>query len=326
MKTRELKPIVTKDAWHKRLQVKIAAVLQRQIYDALISIAEDCTFENAKDSALIGALKGGQVRLVGSTITGKFNAAIAKELRSYGATYDNRRKAYDTSKANLPERVVSAAIRAQASMARLATGLNAIISSIPERVTQGLEQIDWLGNAADVEEEFEDDFRETVSRVISVQPKITKVMRAEIRKGYTENVERSIKGFAQDETEKLRSMIQTFVTAGRPRASLVTDLQARLRVSRERARFIARQETSLFTSQLKQTQYENAGISQYRWKAIGGKAGDGRTRDSHRAAHGKIFFWDQSLNENPVRDEKGNPQHPGTEFNCRCQAVPIVEF
>lgn len=75
----------------------------------------------------------------------------------------------------------------------------------------------------------------------------------------------------------------------------------------------------------KQLMYEDAGVEKYRWKAIGGKKGDGRTRDNCCRAHGRIFYWDHSKNKNPARDDNGNPIHPGEMTGCRCQAIPIVD-
>ena len=105
-------------------------------------------------------------------------------------------------------------------------------------------------------------------------------------------------------------------------------IQSRLKVSSTRAAFIARQETALFTSQQKKLLYLDAGVTRYKWKAIGGKAGDGRTRDSHAEAHGKIFYWDKPVGPNgdlkPV-NSKGEPVNPSVDFGCRCQAIPIVD-
>lgn len=70
---------------------------------------------------------------------------------------------------------------------------------------------------------------------------------------------------------------------------------------------------------------EHSGVTRYKWKAIGGKKGDGRTRDNCCRAHGRIFYWDHSKNKNPARDDNGNPIHPGEMAGCRCTAVPYVD-
>ena len=93
-----------------------------------------------------------------------------------------------------------------------------------------------------------------------------------------------------------------------------TDLQ-------NKAKFLARQETSLFMSKLRDTRYQGAGVERFRWSATGGSAGDGRTRDLHRMLHGKEF----SYGNPPVIDERtGETGYPGEAFGCRCVAIPII--
>lgn len=97
--------------------------------------------------------------------------------------------------------------------------------------------------------------------------------------------------------------------------AIVKDLQNKFDVSKNKAEFLAVDQTSKLNSQLTQFQQTDAGIEEYIWDS----AGDSRVRKSHRKLDGKTFRWDDP----PVVDEKnGRRCHPGEDYRCRCIAIP----
>lgn len=92
-----------------------------------------------------------------------------------------------------------------------------------------------------------------------------------------------------------------------------------------KASLIARTEMGHLNSAVAKAQSESAGVDCYEWSC----AMDGRTRESHGLLDGKICRWD---NPNVYSDNKGKTWkqrdsrmyigHPGTDFNCRCTALP----
>ena len=81
-------------------------------------------------------------------------------------------------------------------------------------------------------------------------------------------------------------------------------------IGENRARLIARDQTSKFNGQLTQLRQQELGITSYIWTT----SKDERVRSTHRVLDGKTFTW-----------EKGSKiGHPGQEINCRCIAQPII--
>ena len=319
-----LKPVRAKDSWHKELEAAIRTVIDKTIYEPAFAAAEIDEKENAKKrSALIRAIEAGEVVYGNGRFKGKPSAAISKELRALGAQFDKREKAWKIAATSLPPDTFLAAIKATAKTKATIQKIFGVLEDIPKRVTEHLRDMTFAYEAEKTARRVHEAVDETVRPSLGVTPVISPKMREKIKDEYTETVTKSIKGFSQEMTEKLRKRIEVLVMEGRPRDELRQILRDEYAIGRERAKFIARQETSLFTSKLKQTQYESVDITQYRWHAIGGKAGDGRTRDEHKRAHGKIFNYD--LSGNPVRDAKGKPVNPGEDFGCRCVDEPVLE-
>jgi SPP1 gp7 family putative phage head morphogenesis protein len=110
------------------------------------------------------------------------------------------------------------------------------------------------------------------------------------------------------------------ISDGRSRQEVRRAVEHELDISKGRAKFIARQETSLLTSNIKEVQYKQAGVDRYIWRTVG----DNRVRDMHDELNGKEFSF-----SNPP-DAKyfstGKPENPGHDFNCRCVALAIIEW
>jgi len=86
---------------------------------------------------------------------------------------------------------------------------------------------------------------------------------------------------------------------------------------RARAELIARDQTLKLNGQIRQYQQRAAGVTQYRWVAML----DERTRDQHRELDNSIHSWDA-----PPEVAPGRYEHPGGDYQCRCQAEPILPW
>lgn len=115
--------------------------------------------------------------------------------------------------------------------------------------------------------------------------------------------------------------------AGRPLPegrSLLQQIQQIGKVSKKRAKLIARDQTSKLTGLLNETRQTSIGIEEYIWRTSGdervvgnpsGKYPDGnRTHGDHFHRNGKRFRWDS-----PPADG-----HPGQAIQCRCHAQPVI--
>lgn len=79
-----------------------------------------------------------------------------------------------------------------------------------------------------------------------------------------------------------------------------------------KAATIARNELRELNSALNEYRQRQIGVKKYEWRTIL----DGRERPAHHARNSKVFEWDTP--------PKGG--HPGTEINCRCRALAVIEF
>lgn len=77
-----------------------------------------------------------------------------------------------------------------------------------------------------------------------------------------------------------------------------------------RARLIARDQVLKHNGQLTKLLQKESGITKYIWRT----SNDERVRDTHAAADGQVFSW-----ENPPPWG-----HPGEDFQCRCHAEPVI--
>lgn len=111
--------------------------------------------------------------------------------------------------------------------------------------------------------------------------------------------------------------------------NLVTLIRERGKVTESRARLIARDQTAKLNSALTQARNEALGVDLYEW----GGAGDERERDSHNALNGKVCKYSDPTvySTDGGKTWKKRPSnafvgHPGEDYQCRCVALPVVQW
>ena len=121
-----------------------------------------------------------------------------------------------------------------------------------------------------------------------------------------------IRSIPEQELDQVAQIIERGLQEGSRFHSMTQSIQERFGITRRRAKLIARDQTSKLNASLTKLRQQELGIEEYVWQT----AGDERVRATHRAHDGKKFRWD-----NPPK----NTGHPGTDVNCRCVAVPVLE-
>jgi len=139
-------------------------------------------------------------------------------------------------------------------------------------------------------------------------------------------VQEALRGFATTNAMLIRSLpdrlltdVSAAIQAGRGQTAddLAAMLRERFEVGESRAKLIARDQVLKLNGQLTMLQQAQAGVTEYIWTT----SRDERVRDGHEALDGKKFSWEDA----PVVDEKtGRRAHPGTDFQCRCTAFPVM--
>jgi len=336
---KQLKPIEPKDSWSVPLQKILAQVIYEVLYAPLKADFKNETkiTKNAKDgSKLVDALNKGEISYQNNLFRAvKWRAELVREMKKLGAKWYKSEAAYMIPKPQLPPEVQEAIRINSLVNSQIFKKFMIKIAEMPKVMAEKVKVTNWDTYAEQTAQKTSKKYKETVIVPIGVQPKltpeqriyidedyiesVTKPIKQTLNKGYSDNIEESLKYFSQEETEKLREMVEQHVYGGRPRKELIEKIDGRLHVGYNRAKFIARQETSLYTAKLKESQYKASGIDKYRWMTVG----DGAVRHDHRMHNRKIFNWDDP----PIVDQTtGRRAHPGEDFNCRCTASPIVEF
>ena len=152
---------------------------------------------------------------------------------------------------------------------------------------------------------------------ISVKFQMTSAMTDNIDAIVAENVA-LIKSIPQEFHTQVNGMVMRSVTAGRDLHSLTTELQDRLGVTRRRAEFIASDQNSKVTSNLRRVREIELGLDEAIWiHSHAGKV----PRPTHVANDGKKF----SLKDGWLDPAINKRIWPGTEPRCRCSWRPLIK-
>ncbi len=125
----------------------------------------------------------------------------------------------------------------------------------------------------------------------------------------TENVA-LIQGSNQEQINKIRALMFRAQRQGQRASDTENQIRLIMESTTQRARLIARDQTTKFNGQLDRLKQTNAGITGYVWRT----SQDERVRPSHRDLNGKHFDWDKP----PAVGA------PGQDIQCRCVAEPDV--
>lgn len=301
------------------LEKEIAEIFKKEIYLPLIEILkkDQSKIENSNDD-LIDAIKSGRIYFRRGIFLGKFNSRISKALKSVGAKWDKKQSGFKILLNKLPYEIRVAIQISDNNYYKVITRLGDRISEIvPEDVARKVKSKKIFGS---VLSSFDDRFRKSL-KGITIVPRLTKDQKEKIAEEYTTNMDKYIKGWVDEEIVKLRKRVKTRAFSGLRYESLAEDIENRYGVSKSKAKFLARQETNLMMSKFRESRYEEAGIKEYKWKCVLGTPAH-PVRPWHKRLDGMVFKW----NNPPITDEKGNRNHPGEDFNCRCFPLPIVGF
>ena len=272
---------------------------------------------NAKDkkSALVEAILKGKVQYNRGYFEGSFSADISREIRSMGGTWDKKGKRW-----RIPLDRVS--YDAKIAIGQVTSKMN----ELHHRITTYLSNLKTLAENQprfkldkyfeDAINELENKFEEGVKGLV-IPPTLTYEMKRNLAEQYTNNLNLYINNWTIDSIERLRKRVEKNAFEGYRSSALVEGLEHDYQMSHAKAKFLARQETSLLMSQFREERYKSVGVERYMWST----SGDQRVRPYHKRLNGKVFSWDNP----PIVNERGDRKHPGQDFGCRCIAIPIID-
>lgn len=115
----------------------------------------------------------------------------------------------------------------------------------------------------------------------------------------------------------LESMVRKSIGKGLRVEELSEKIQAYAGVAQSTANLIARDQTLKLYGRLNQARQQSVGLNKYRWRGVLDEA----EREMHRELEGQVCSWDNP----PVTNEDGDTNHPGEDYQCRCDAEPIFD-
>lgn len=313
---RYLRPLRLKQSYYKDVEKTIDRIFYAHCFEPIVLAFKDNGYksalvQNANDS-VSAALRKGKIFFFEGKFIGDFDAKISKEFRRLGAQYNARDKSYSFD-------VVPPSL--QTTIAQVNLRMENIKSDILRNLDNSLNNRDFS------QERIIEEYRKTVYNInqdflqtihgISIAPELTPAMQRNIAESWGENLEIYIKKWTDNNILKLRQEVATNTYAGGRSTNLIKGIQQDYGVSQRKAKFLARQETSLLMSNLREERYKDAGIIEYKWSGTM----DERERPDHKLLEGTVQTWDKP----PVTDRKtGKRANPGEDFGCRCLAIPIV--
>lgn len=320
MAEKQLQPIKDNPELIEELEAQIDIILYDILFAPLIeSIKENkrIFFNERDNSAIIKAIKSGQIRYGNNIFTGQFNATTAKEFKKLGIKYSKRIKGYKKEMNNLPVNIQVAIAQREDSYKQMARQLVATVDKINLNIDEATKNINFNDTLEKIYSDINKQFRKTVTDKIGLSINFTADQIKILSQEYTNNLKLYITEFTQKETLILRQKAEDIVLSGTRAKDFTKIIEERFAVSTKKAKFLAKQEISLLTSKYKQVKYESVGVSKYKWSIS-----NVRTRPDHRALNGKIFSFDDPPISNTSTGARNNP---GEDFGCNCQAIPIIE-
>lgn len=324
-------PLTLRDAYYLPIEREIRRIFDQLIYVPMLAILglrisgiEGYEIRNT-GSALIDAIELGTVWYDNGKFQGRFNARISSALQRIGAVFSDASKSWLLSHIQVPSDVRMAQARANIRYEELRRRMLLTLNDVTP------EKIDATSRTKRNYEKtvtlMETDLQKTVAihkapesalSQIIIEAKLTEKQKEIIAEEWGTNLDKYIKGWVAENVIKLRDEITPHVLSGGRALGLVKVIQDNYGVSLRKAKFLARQETSLLMSKFQESRYRDIGIQRYRWS----DSHDKRVRHDHHLLNGKIFSWDMP----PVTNRKtGTRNNPGEDFGCRCVAIPVVE-
>ena len=342
MTTAYIQPIVYKDSWHRQLAKAIMSVIMDVIFKPIIEVlAEVERIDNAKVTALEKALRDGSVQFSGGAFRGAINARISKEIKEFGGKF--KKGAWRLPSPSLPTELQKAIHLNQVRMKALFEKVSIELDSMPSRITEIVKMMDVETIGLTELDLVSKEFKAKVRKALAVYPDLgeegikqynlnyafvdDKPIKLKLANEYKDRIKPKIVDFSFEEIKKLRTDLHNQILGGQSRKKVQTYIMDRLKIDKTRCVFIARQETALMTVGFQKVQYQSAGIQKYKWVTVGDHIVRGNRptdRANHKILDGEIYSWDNA----PSADHfsTGKQCHPGEDYNCRCQAKPIVEW
>lgn len=321
-----LKPSYWRDTERQVIEI-LRDLLFRPIVEAIRSAApaERTTdiVSNAAADVLVAAIRSGRVQYSVGTFSGQFSAAITRAITAMGGKFDARSRTFHIDQAQVPSQIKAESAAYQTRAKDVHKLLRQKLDEIQKNVVHDINvrSVDAVKTTEAVEDGFKG-----AAKKLEVNPELSAASKAKLAEEYSDNLKLYIKKFADQEIFSLREAVEENAKEGYRFDKLIPSIKKRYGVTVRKAKFLARNETSIFMSKYHEERYAEAGITHYIWST----SHDNRVRpapgthgtDNHRILDGRTFSFAKPPTVDPATGRKANP---GQDYNCRCIAIPILD-
>ncbi|GBR73954.1 putative phage head protein [Candidatus Termititenax aidoneus] len=298
-----------KDSYWQLIEDQLIQQFYDKFFKQLFAIVNTPLEKINSKNDLIAAINSGRIVWNGKYYRGQLNSRISAELRKIAA-WDRRAKAFRGAPPTwLLGQITIAASNSDKMLAALTRAVREL--DIPKIVDEIADNIDYIPTARNISTD--------VSEGLGIVPEYNSdLVRQRINKDFATRIDRSIKNFSENQTTRLRNLVEKMATGSLDRRHLRQTIQDEFNVSKTRAKFIARQETNLFFSEQRDAQAQKSGRKYYLWKATDFSD---RTRAFHKALDSRASHQIYDITNPPLDTIDGQHHNPGTNYNCRCSAI-----
>jgi hypothetical protein len=277
---------------------------------------------------LLAALRRGTVQYAADVVTGTFDSKLVNALRALGAEPTTFGGAIAF---RLPAWAAPGWFRAEAAAAQSrAENIHKALERELDRMRERLEggQMPLPLPAYEVVEAIEDGF-ESAASIIGITKRIPAGARAAMEERYAEQVRPYVAKATREYIDGAHKAITDNAARGYRFETIVGDIHHFVGISERKARFLARQETSMFMAGYRQERFTAAGVIDYKWSTshdirVRPYADEKKLRKygDHRILDGQVFTYANKAPAQYMSFKK--PCNPGEDAGCRCLDFGIL--
>ena len=251
-------------------------------------------------SPLEKALADGSVTYRAGIFRGKLTAAIAKDLKAMGATYNSTFGGWSMRIIDVPNKISALARKADDNRNSWVARIQAAVKEyIPEPIALVALPLIYQYLVGKVGSE--------IARTTGEQPDLE--MPRSGLDAFSDATLESVNKLNVANKDDIIALMDKAAAEDWSILDVERELTARYSLSKERVKFMAKQGMAIASTNLKAKMYVEIGLPYYRWIT----KRDGRVRPDHAALDGEIFSWtDPPI----VNVATGKRAHPQQDWNC----------
>lgn len=313
------KEIINKQ--YKDVMLFLIDTFYSKIKDIYNNIFTNKIYFNSIEDDLLTLIKKGKVKIIGeNTLQGQFNSKVSKYIiEKLGGVYNKRRKQFTIRK--LPDVIINWINTNKSNIVLFKNKLNEFLSDYTNNLEYSIKS--YENNLKDNYNTLQDDLENKITgrnEKYIVKATLNEKIQNNIRENYIDNMKKVIHGWQEKNIKQLREDVEYWALGkGYSDKGIAELIMKNYNTTEKKAKFLARNETSLVLSEYSKQKYLSNGITKYRWQT----SGDERVRDRHRELNGKVFEFANP----PIVDlDTGERANPGCSINCRCVAIPVLDY